>query len=71
MYVSDDTFEITDDKTAPVEGDRECKFTTVERPIESCTKFTLKRDNSRFTNHPGRAGYTLHHERRYARNPCY
>lgn len=69
VFVSSDEWKITDGLKGFIEGDRGCDFTTVHRPIEECTCFTLRKDG-RFTDHP-RGGHAVHHGRAYARNPSF
>lgn len=69
VYVSPDDYRVTDGLGGYVEGDRGCEFTTVQRPIEKCTCFTLRKDG-RFTDH-ARFGLAIWPERTYAQNPSH
>ena|SRR5258706_5507548 len=69
VYASEDTYKVIDTKGAYVEGNRECVFTTVNRPLEECMVFTLRK-NGLLTDHPGH-GLTLCHGRQYAQNPSF
>lgn len=69
VWVSRDLYKIVDDQGAYVEGHRKCEFTTVERPLEECECFTLRK-NGYFTRRSGESGaWALSPGRAYAQNP--
>lgn len=72
VWVSEDSFEITDNKGGYVEGDRTCNFTTNPLPQTECIRFKLfKRGKTRKQYFAMSArGHVLADGRAYARNPC-
>lgn len=68
VYVSKDTFKVIDNLGGYVEGDRTCEFTTVDRPIEQCTVWTLRKSGY-FTEESGRHSCAIIPGRAYSYNP--
>ena len=71
VLVSKDQYKVIDKQGGYVEGDRECEFTTIQRPMNACAEWTLYKDGY-WRESPGKSSaWTLHSGRRYSQNPCF
>lgn len=71
VLVSGDKYKVIDNRGGYVEGDRDCEFTTIQRPMENCKEWTLYKDRY-WRDSPGKgSAWTLNAGRRYSQNPCF
>lgn len=71
VFVSSDDYKVIvqpGEESGYVEGNRTCEFTTVERPLERCDKWKLRKSGE-FTRASYRSAPALVQGRQYARNP--